>query len=70
MRRDPSIGKPQVVRDSSPAERSISNHEMNNAYANGNVVLCLKHIMLTCHENILKFRHLARWYRVRHHRRW
>ncbi|CAH1988222.1 unnamed protein product [Acanthoscelides obtectus] len=38
MRRDPSIGKPQVVRDSSPAERSISNHEMNNAYANGNVV--------------------------------
>lgn len=33
MRRDPSISKPQV-REGSPAERSLSNHEMQHAYAN------------------------------------
>lgn len=36
MRRDPSISKPQV-RESSPAERSVSNHEVQNAQINGNV---------------------------------
>ncbi|KRT85451.1 hypothetical protein AMK59_2414 [Oryctes borbonicus] len=36
MRRDPSISKPQV-RESSPAERSISNHEIQNMQVNGNV---------------------------------
>ncbi|XP_018560879.1 serine/threonine-protein kinase PAK mbt [Anoplophora glabripennis] len=33
MRRDPSISKPQV-RDSSPAERSLSNHEVPNTHIN------------------------------------
>ncbi|XP_022919032.1 serine/threonine-protein kinase PAK mbt [Onthophagus taurus] len=37
MRRDPSISKPQVVRDGSPAERSISNHEIQTSHINGNV---------------------------------
>ncbi|RZC34540.1 serine/threonine-protein kinase PAK mbt [Asbolus verrucosus] len=36
MRRDPSISKPQV-RDSSPAERSLSNHEVPNPHLNGNI---------------------------------
>ncbi|CAH1159857.1 unnamed protein product [Phaedon cochleariae] len=36
MRRDPSISKPQV-RDSSPAERSLSNHEVPNSHVNGNL---------------------------------
>ncbi|KAH0810169.1 hypothetical protein MTP99_011934 [Tenebrio molitor] len=36
MRRDPSISKPQV-RESSPAERSLSNHEVPNPHLNGNV---------------------------------
>ena len=36
MRRDPSISKPQV-RESSPAERSLSNHEVPNPHINGNV---------------------------------
>lgn len=36
MRRDPSISKPQV-RDNSPAERSLSNHEVQNPHVNGNV---------------------------------
>ncbi|KAJ8972821.1 hypothetical protein NQ317_008738 [Molorchus minor] len=39
MRRDPSIGKPQV-RDNSPAERSLSNHDIPNTqhpYINGSL---------------------------------
>lgn len=36
MRRDPSISKPQV-RDNSPAERSLSNHEVQNPHMNGNI---------------------------------
>lgn len=36
IRRDPSISKPQV-RESSPAERSVNNHETPNAQVNGNV---------------------------------
>ncbi|XP_072386550.1 serine/threonine-protein kinase PAK mbt [Diabrotica undecimpunctata] len=36
MRRDPSISKPQV-RDNSPAERSLSNHEVPNSHLNGNI---------------------------------
>lgn len=36
MRRDPSISKPQV-RDNSPAERSLSNHEVPNPHMNGNM---------------------------------
>lgn len=37
MRRDPSISKPQV-REGSPAERSLSNHEVQNAYANQHIL--------------------------------
>lgn len=36
IRRDPSIGKPQV-REGSPAERSLSNHEVPNPHMNGNM---------------------------------
>lgn len=36
MRRDPSISKPQV-RDTSPAERSLSNHDVPNTQVNGNM---------------------------------
>lgn len=36
MRRDPSISKPQV-RENSPAERSVSNHEVQNAQINGSI---------------------------------
>lgn len=36
IRRDPSIGKPQV-RENSPAERSLSNHEVPNPHVNGGI---------------------------------
>lgn len=37
MRRDPSISKPQVQqRDNSPAERSLSNHELQHVNGNSN----------------------------------
>ncbi|XP_018324914.1 serine/threonine-protein kinase PAK mbt [Agrilus planipennis] len=36
LRRDPCISKPQV-RDNSPAERSLSNHEVHGTHMNGNI---------------------------------